>query len=60
MRCAASAPRIPAPAARSIAVSPFANRPDLIYFGGFDANKVAQHDTAWILRADRATAVPLR
>jgi hypothetical protein len=45
---------------RTIAVSPFANRPDLIYLGGFDANKLAQHDTAWILRADRATAVHFR
>jgi hypothetical protein len=44
-------------ATRTIAVSPFAARPDLLYFGGFDANKIAQHDTAWILRADRATAV---
>jgi hypothetical protein len=46
-------------ATRTIAVSPFAGAPDLIYFGGFDANKLPQHDTAWILRADRATAVPM-
>jgi hypothetical protein len=44
-------------ATRTIAPSPFSQAPDLLYFGGFDANKLPAHDTAWIFRAERAAAV---
>jgi hypothetical protein len=45
-------------ATRAIAVSPFAGDPNRIYFAGFDANKRPAHNTAWIMRADTARAVP--
>jgi hypothetical protein len=45
-------------ATRAIAMSPFASDPDRIYFAGYDANKRAAHDTAWILRADKTRATP--
>jgi poly(A) polymerase len=44
-------------ATRTIAQSPFSQAPDLLYFGGYDANKLPAHDTAWIFRAERAAAV---
>jgi hypothetical protein len=47
----------PLVATRTIAASPFAQEPDAIYFGGFDANKLPAHDTAWILRAGKARAL---
>jgi len=50
----------PLVATRTIAASPFAQAPDLLYFGGFDANKRAAHDTAWIFRAERSRALASR
>jgi hypothetical protein len=47
----------PLVATRTIAVSPFAQEPDTIYFGGFDANKQPAHNTAWIFRADTTKAL---
>jgi hypothetical protein len=44
-------------ATRTIAASPFRQAPDLLYFGGFDANKLPAHDTAWIFRAERSRAL---
>lgn len=44
-------------ATRSIAVSPFPNDGDMLYFAGYDANKAAAHNTAWIFRARLATAL---
>ena len=44
-------------AVRSIRVSPFAEAPQQVYFAGYDANKAAAHDTAWIVRADVATVL---
>ena len=45
---------LPLIATRAIAASPFQNDSDRIYFAGFDANKRPAHNTAWILRSDRA------
>ena len=36
-------------AVRTMAISPF--DPDTIYAGGFDANGLPTHDSAWILEA---------
>ncbi|HEV3490945.1 MAG TPA: hypothetical protein VG224_10050 [Reyranella sp.] len=47
----------PLVATRVIAASPFPNDADTIYFAGFDANKRAAHNTAWIFRAGKATAI---
>jgi len=47
----------PLVATRVIAASPFPNDADTIYFAGFDANKLAAHNTAWIFRAGKATAI---
>lgn len=44
-------------AVRAIAVSPFPDEPDMLYFAGYDANKQAAHNTAWIMRAPRAVAL---
>jgi hypothetical protein len=41
----------PLVATRTIAASPFAQEPDAVYFGGFDANKQPAHNTAWVFRA---------
>ena len=39
---------------RAIAVSPFLeDQGQAFYFGGFDCNSVASHNTAWIYRAER-------
>ncbi|MBL8672953.1 MAG: hypothetical protein JNK11_19995 [Alphaproteobacteria bacterium] len=46
----------PLVATRDIARSPFPGD-DALYFAGFDANKRAAHDTAWIFRAARAQAL---
>jgi hypothetical protein len=43
----------PLVATRAIAVSPFAQERDAIYFAGYDANKKPAHNTAWIFRAER-------
>ena len=47
----------PLVATRAIAASPFPNDADTIYFAGFDANKRAAHNTAWIFRAGKAKAI---
>lgn len=47
----------PLVATRAIAASPFANDADTIYFAGFDANKRTYHNTAWIFRAGKGTAL---
>src|SRR5258708_33596175 len=47
----------PLVATRAIAASPFPNDADTIYFAGFDANKRAAHNTAWIFRTGRAKAI---
>lgn len=45
-------------ATRTIVVSPFAGETGkAIYFGGYDANFIPAHNTAWIFRADLATAL---
>jgi hypothetical protein len=44
-------------ATRTIAASPFPGDAAGVYFGGYDANKVPAHNTAWIVRADAATAL---
>jgi hypothetical protein len=41
----------PLVATRSACDSPFAGETDVVYFAGYDAIKVAAHDTAWIARA---------
>jgi hypothetical protein len=46
----------PLVAVRTIAPSPFGGDA-AIYFGGYDANKAPAHNTAWIARADLATAL---
>jgi hypothetical protein len=40
----------PLVATRTIRVSPFPGERDAIYFGGYDANKTAAHNTAWITK----------
>jgi hypothetical protein len=47
----------PLAATRSIRVSPFSRGSDAVYFAGYDANKVAAHDTAWIFRSTVAAAI---
>ena len=47
----------PLVATRAIAASPFPNDADTIYFAGFDANKRAAHNTAWIFRTGKAKAI---
>jgi hypothetical protein len=42
---------------RAIRASPFAQQPDWVYFVGYDANKSAAHNTAWIIRGPRAGAI---
>ena len=44
-------------ATRSIASSPFPNDGGTVYFAGYDANKAPAHNTAWIFRANLATAL---
>ena len=41
----------PLVATRSIRASPFAGDGAALYFAGYDANKTAAHNTAWIARA---------
>ena len=43
-------------AIRSIRVSPFQQERQAVYFAGYDTNKAAVHDTAWILRSTSAVA----
>jgi hypothetical protein len=38
-------------AIRSIRASPFPQERDVLYFAGYDANKVPAHNTAWIVRS---------
>jgi hypothetical protein len=40
----------PLVATRAIRVSPFPNDAAALYFAGYDANKAAAHDTAWVVR----------
>jgi hypothetical protein len=47
----------PLVATRAVAASPFPNDADTIYFAGFDANKRAAHNTAWIFRAGKVKAI---
>ena len=47
----------PLVATRAVAASPFPNDADTVYFAGFDANKRAAHNTAWIFRAGKARAI---
>jgi hypothetical protein len=55
--------QVPAPAesslvaVRAIRASPFAQQPDWVYFTGYDANKSAAHNTAWIIRGPKAGAI---
>jgi hypothetical protein len=55
--------QVPAPAdsslvaVRAIRASPFAQQPDWVYFAGYDANKSAAHNTAWIIRGPKAGAI---
>jgi hypothetical protein len=49
----AGTPRV---ATRTIRVSPFADDAT-IYFGGYDANKVDAHNTAWIVRGSISTVL---
>jgi hypothetical protein len=44
-------------ATRTIRASPFPNDAGTIYFAGYDANKAAAHNTAWIFRASLAAAL---
>jgi poly(A) polymerase len=41
-------------ATRSILASPFPGDGDGVYFAGYDANKAAAHNTAWIVRGKAA------
>jgi len=43
-------------AVRTIRASPFPGD-DSIYFGGYDANKAAAHNTAWVARATLGAAL---
>jgi hypothetical protein len=43
-------------ATRAILASPFPGDGDTVYFAGYDANKAAAHNTAWIVRT-KATAI---
>jgi hypothetical protein len=43
--------RQPLVATRSACASPFPGESDVVYFAGYDAMKVAAHNTAWIARA---------
>lgn len=54
-RITAPFPQAPV-AVRSIRASPFPGD-DSVYFAGFDAGKAPAHNTAWIVKAPRATAV---
>jgi hypothetical protein len=47
----------PLVATRTIRVSPFPGESDAIYFGGYDANKAAAHNTAWIAKSALGTAL---
>lgn len=44
-------------AVRTFALSPFSKDAGHVYFGGFDANFRAAHDTAWIFRAPVETVL---
>jgi hypothetical protein len=44
-------------ATRTIRVSPFPSESDAIYFGGYDANKAAAHNTAWVAKATVSAAL---
>jgi hypothetical protein len=51
----------PLVATRSACASPFPGESDVVYFAGYDAIKVAAHNTAWIARGSlSATAGPSR
>ena len=47
-------------ATRSIVRSPFPGDGDGLYFAGYDANKTAAHNTAWVVRANSATIFGVR
>jgi hypothetical protein len=49
----------PLVATRSIVASPFPSEAETVYFAGYDANKSAAHNTAWIARASVSTALGL-
>jgi len=55
--------QVPAPldsnlvAVRAIRASPFAQQPGWVYFAGYDANKSAAHNTAWIIRGPSADVI---
>lgn len=42
---------------RAAVASPFAAEQGRIYFGGYDANGTATHNTAWVVRADSVAAL---
>ena len=42
---------------RTIVASPFSSDGDAIYFGGYDANFMPSHNTAWIVRASIGAAI---
>ena len=44
-------------AVRAIRGSPFAQRRGWVYFAGYDANKSAAHNTAWIIRGPSAGVI---
>ena len=44
-------------AVRAIRGSPFAQQPGWVYFAGYDANKSAAHNTAWIIRGPSAGVI---
>lgn len=44
-------------ATRSIRLSPFAGDTATLYFAGYDANKAAAHNTAWIVRTSVGAAI---
>jgi hypothetical protein len=55
--------QVPAPpdsglvSVRTILASPFARQKGWVYFGGYDANKVPAHNTAWIIGGPEAAAI---
>lgn len=44
-------------AVRTIVAAPFPGGAGTLYFGGYDANGTAAHNTAWAVRADVGTVI---
>ena len=57
LRQVPAAPESSLVAVRAIRASSFAQQPGWVYFAGYDANKSAAHNTAWIIRGPSAGVI---